>query len=410
MTTVPQPAADASPTSTRLHVGRLSRSTTDATLAAHFPGCISAGVARSAGGKSKQHGFVEYASPDAADAAIVALHGSPLDGATNIIVKPALPLPLPSPAAAAAVKKAPPQPPKKKQPAEFGIRKPRQSLVDIGANLASKALVPHLAQVLARSAAANTTTVIITGTSLKTSREALHIIKQHSAPLPDSNTPTVALFSTAGVHPHDATHLLSDPKLAATWITDLERLIAENKHKIVAVGETGLDYDRQFSTHADQIHVFEAQLGIAERTGLPLFLHIRGDAHDDFLAALTKFPRARRGVVHCYTDTDGAHLDAYLALGFYIGITGWVADERRGVELAETIVPRIPLDRLLIETDAPYLMPRNIEGRKMKVNEPALLGWVCKKVAECLGVDEEVVAARTTENAKRLFDLPEAPA
>ncbi|KAJ3149199.1 hypothetical protein HDU89_003915 [Geranomyces variabilis] len=385
------PPAATSPATFRLHVGRLSRTTTDAMLAAHFPGCISSGVARSAGGKSKQHGFVEYASQAAADAAIRDLHDSPLDGVPNIIVKPAT--------AAAATTAALPKPqPSKKQPAEFSIRRPRQALVDIGANLASKALKSHLAEVLKRSAAANTTTVIITGTSLKTSREALQIVKGHAG--------SVALFSTAGVHPHDATHLLSDPKTAATWVSDLETLISANKGAVVAVGEAGLDYDRKFSTHADQIRVFEAQLGIAERTGLPLFLHNR-DAHDDFLAALQRFPRARRGVVHCYTDTDPAHLDAYLALGFHIGITGWVADERRGIELAEKIVPRIPLDRLLIETDAPYLMPRNIEGRKMKVNEPALLGWVCKKVAECLGVDEEVVAARTSENARKLFGLPD---
>ncbi|KAJ3172898.1 hypothetical protein HDU87_007734 [Geranomyces variabilis] len=396
--TTPPAAAATSPAAFRLHVGRLSRTTTDAMLAAHFPGCISSGIARSAGGKSKQHGFVEYADQAAADAAVRDLHDSQLDGVPNIIVKPATEAAAAAKTATATTAASTKPQPSKKQPAEFGIRRPRQALVDIGANLASRALKPHIAEVLKRSAAANTTTVLITGTSLKTSREALQIVKEHAGP--------VALFSTAGVHPHDATHLLSDPKTAATWVADLETLITANKSAVVAVGETGLDYDRKFSTHADQIRVFEAQLGIAERTGLPLFLHNR-DAHDDFLAALQRFPRARRGVVHCYTDTDPAHLDAYLTLGFHIGITGWVADERRGVELAENIVPRIPLDRLLIETDAPYLMPRNIEGRKMKVNEPALLGWVCKKVAECLGVDEEVVAARTTENARQLFALPD---
>ncbi|KAI8909875.1 hypothetical protein DFJ77DRAFT_512766 [Powellomyces hirtus] len=375
---------------TRLFVGKLNRATTDESLRAHFPGSTDAGVMRGTEGKSKQHGFVVFATEAQAEAAMVTLNDSLLDD-RNISVKLAVPPKPPAPKGTG-----------KKASAAFPFHKTTNALVDIGANLTSKSLLPHLSQTLAHSATANVTNIIITGTSLKSTREALKLCREHHKQSPHS----VALYATAGIHPHEATHQMEQSGGDITvWVKQLESLIQANLDVVRAVGECGLDYDRKFSTHADQIVVFEQQLALAEKFSMPVFLHNR-DAHDDFLKSLKKYPTVK-GVVHCYTDPDPTHVTAYLELGFTIGITGWLCDERRGVELAEKIVPLIPLDRLMIETDAPYLMPRNITGgKKPKCNEPALLGWVCKKVAECYHVDEEVIARATTENARKLFGLP----
>ena len=185
-----------------------------------------------------------------------------------------------------------------------------------------------------------------------------------------------------------------------------------------------------FSPMEIQIRAFDEQMQLAQELQLPAFLHCR-DAFDDFVEILSRYPDVKKCVhwcvassllqgrhadidrgrwrtallAHSHTDPEPAHLDALLALpGCSIGITGWVADDRRGRELAE-LVPRIPLDRLMIETDAPYLTPRNTPRPLPRRNEPALLPWVLKKVAECYGVREEEIARAPTANAKKFFGL-----
>jgi TatD DNase family protein len=171
------------------------------------------------------------------------------------------------------------------------------------------------------------------------------------------------------------------------------------------VGETGLDFNRNFSPADAQQRVFEQHLELAAATGKPLFLHQR-DAHETFLPLLSKYrPKVSGGVVHCFTDTETALRD-YLELDMYIGITGWVCDERRGKDLQE-IVSLIPDDRLLIETDAPYLLPRSLRPKpKSRRNVPAYLPEVLRTLAHCRDQQVEELALRTTENARRLFALP----
>ena len=206
------------------------------------------------------------------------------------------------------------------------------------------------------------------------------------------------LFPTAGVHPH----------LAKDWNggsrDQLDALIRDNT--IFAVGETGLDYYRDLSPRALQLQAFEEQIAVAEKTGLPLFLHQR-EAHDDFIATLK--PR-RAGitaaVVHCFTGRRH-ELDACLELDLYIGITAWICDERRGTHLRE-MVGSIPTDRLLIETDAPYLIPRDLSPEQRlhgKRNEPAFLAHIATRVAAYAGILTEELAQRTTANAQRLFGI-----
>ncbi|PRP86635.1 deoxyribonuclease [Planoprotostelium fungivorum] len=264
--------------------------------------------------------------------------------------------------------------------------------IDIGANLTGRAFSNNLDLILKRAEEANLSHILITGTSLKASGEASKLCEQHNG----ANRLPV-LKSTAGVHPHDAGRALE----TKNWLERLRKL-AEFPD-VVAVGECGLDYNRMFSTFEQQ-----REMSLARELSLPVFLHER-DAHDDFLAILREFPtvekviptttsRSKRyEVVHCYTDSDANHLDAFLMEGCHIGITGWVTDERRGKVLA-SIVNRIPLEKLMIETDAPFLTPRNSKNLR-RDNEPAYLGWVVKKLAECYNVSEEEIAKRTTENA-----------
>ena len=205
------------------------------------------------------------------------------------------------------------------------------------------------------------------------------------------------LYSTAGVHPHHA----------SDYTDASDALIRElvNDDVVVAVGECGLDYFRNFSPREAQLDAFRRQLDIARDTGLPVFLHQR-DAHDDFVEVLeSMLPELSRAVAHCFTG-EGESLREYLAMGLYVGITGWICDERRGKHLHD-IVHIIPDDRLLIETDAPYLLPRTIEPKpKTRRNEPMYLPEVLKVVAEARGQIEAHVAQITTENARRFFNLP----
>lgn len=262
------------------------------------------------------------------------------------------------------------------------------SLIDIGANLAHDSFDEDRAEMMQRAKDAGVSRMIVTGSSDDSNLEALRLATESRG----------TLFATAGVHPHHA----SDYTDASD--TSIRRLIKDPL--VVAVGECGLDYFRNFSPRGAQLEAFSRQLDIARESGKPVFLHQR-DAHDDFIEILEPYlPDISRAVAHCFTG-EGESLREYLALGLYIGITGWVCDERRGKHLYD-IVSIIPDDRLLIETDAPYLLPRTIRPRpKSRRNEPMYLPEVVRVVAEARGQSVEHVAAITTANAIRFFDLPE---
>ncbi|MDX1528315.1 MAG: TatD family hydrolase, partial [Gammaproteobacteria bacterium] len=208
------------------------------------------------------------------------------------------------------------------------------------------------------------------------------------------------LFSTAGLHPH----------LAREWRAETERAIRElaARPEVVAVGEAGLDFNRDFSPRDQQEHAFEAQLEIAAELGLPVFMHER-DAHQRFVEILKPIrTRLGKAVIHCFTGT-GEELDAYLDLDLHVGITGWICDERRGQHLRE-LVARIPLNRLMLETDAPYLLPRDLTPKpKSRRNEPMHLRHILETVARCRSMEPEELAKATTQISRTFFGIPHPP-
>jgi TatD DNase family protein len=262
---------------------------------------------------------------------------------------------------------------------------PRPALLDIGINLAHDSFDNDRDEVIARAAEAGVTRMLITGSSLASTHAAIALVQRH----PEQ------MRCTAGVHPHHATNL--DPAQL--------RAFAElaQQTEVVAVGECGLDYFRNFSPHDAQIKAFEAQLDLAARVGKPVFLHQR-DAHEDFMAVMRRHrSRLTGGVAHCFTAGMEEARD-YLDLDLYIGITGWICDERRGHHLRE-VVRHIPATRLLIETDAPYLLPRDLQPKpQSRRNEPMYLPHVLAAIAEARGESIEALAEITTSNALRLFN------
>jgi TatD DNase family protein len=259
-------------------------------------------------------------------------------------------------------------------------------LIDIGSNLTHDSFAADRDAVMARALQAGVRRQIITGSDLASSHRAATLAAQHPA----------RLWCTAGVHPHHA------QSFSGSQHDELVDLLL--RKQVVAVGECGLDYFRNLSPPEAQRQAFIAQLEIAARARKPVFLHQR-DAHGDFVAILRDFAgRLHGGVAHCFTGGE-AELEAYLALGLSIGITGWACDERRGLELRAS-VQRIPLDKLLIETDAPYLLPRDLNPKpKSRRNEPAYLPHIAATVAGLRGEALETIAAATTRNAVALFGL-----
>jgi TatD DNase family protein len=260
------------------------------------------------------------------------------------------------------------------------------TLIDIGANLAHESFRPDFDAVLARALANGVSTMVVTGASAGGSRSAHHLALAHPG----------LLYATAGVHPHHA--------IDYDEATDalLRELVAEPS--VRAVGETGLDYHRNYSPPTTQVAVFERQLAIAAECGKPLFLHQR-DAHADFMATMKNFDgRLGKAVVHCFTGTR-EELHDYLDAGWHIGITGWLCDERRGTHLRE-LVREIPADRLMIETDAPYLLPRSVRPMPShRRNEPMYLRHIVEELARDRGEDVEQVAAQTTATARAFFGI-----
>jgi len=260
-------------------------------------------------------------------------------------------------------------------------------LVDIGINLAHDSYDHDRAEVVERAMAAGIARMVITGSSLESAARAIEICRRWPA----------LMRATAGIHPHHAREFQN---------SELPRLRALLEDPLVtSAGECGLDYFRDFSPREDQRRVFAAQLELAAQLGKPVFLHQR-DAHADFMEILVDYlPGLPRAVVHCFTGS-AAELDAYLAHGLYIGITGWVCDERRGAAV-RALIPRIPLARLMIETDGPYLMPRNLKPKPShRRNEPMYLRSVFDLICELRPEPASDIAARMTSNALFFFELP----
>lgn len=263
-------------------------------------------------------------------------------------------------------------------------------LIDIGVNLTNASFAHIQPEVLERAYAAGVCQLVLTGTSIEGSEQALELCDQ----LDES---AQRLFATAGIHPHSA----------SDWNADSEQRLRDLlKHpRLRAVGECGLDFNRDFSPRPQQEKVFEHHLALAVEHGLPMFIHER-DANERLLAILREHRDGlSAAVVHCFTGEQRA-LFSYLDLDLHIGITGWICDERRGTHL-HPLVGDIPRGRLMLESDAPYLLPRSLRPKpKSGRNEPAYLPEVLREVARHRGESEADLATHTTACARAFFGLP----
>lgn len=252
---------------------------------------------------------------------------------------------------------------------------------DIGLNLFCKQF-PEPEKII-QDAQSEGVCCILTGTDIKENKRINDFVKEHDA------------YGTAGIHPHNADSAKQED------FNLMERMLTENK-KIVAVGECGLDYDRMFSTKENQIRCLEKHIVLAEKLDKPLFLHERSAA-DDFIKRFKKHPDiCKKSVVHCFTGNKET-LEKYLEMGFSIGITGWICDDRRAKELREA-VHMIPLDRILVETDAPYLTPKNVPNLA-RTNVPQNIKYVVRDLAKYRKVSEEVLLEKARENTERIFHI-----
>jgi TatD DNase family protein len=267
-------------------------------------------------------------------------------------------------------------------------------LIDIGVNLTHPSLARDAQAVIERAYAAGVEQMILTGTDFPDSQQAAKMTEE-------LDETAQRLFSTAGVHPHQASHWSS------SMAVDLRELLGQTR--VCAVGECGLDFNRDFSPRPKQEKALEEQLELAVQLQMPVFLHER-DASERLLAILRPFrDRLPAAVVHCFTGEKTA-LYGYLDLDLHIGITGWICDERRGTHL-HPLVAQIPAGRLMLESDAPYLLPRTIRPKpRSGQNEPAYLSAVLQEVAKHRGESTEALAAHSTACARKFFGLPELPA
>lgn len=258
--------------------------------------------------------------------------------------------------------------------------------VDIGVNLDHRRFEQDRDEVVDRAREVGVSDLILTGTCHESSKRVAALASRYGQ------------FSTAGVHPHDAASFEAkggEPALTALL----------DAPSVVAVGECGLDFDRDFSPRDVQELVFETQIRLAQAREMPVFFHER-KAHERFCAILDRTGPVQ-GVVHCFTG-ERAELLEYLDRGFFIGVTGWICDERRGQHLLE-IVHEVPAGRLLIETDAPFLTPRTLRPRPKKGrNEPALLPHIAEVVAKARGESIAALAEHTSAAADTLFGLESA--
>jgi TatD DNase family protein len=257
--------------------------------------------------------------------------------------------------------------------------------IDIGVNLTSSSFKKDIPQVIERAQIAGVEQLIVTGTNSLHSEQAIQLSEQYES----------VCYATAGLHPHHASDYSNDLD------SELRDMLAHKN--AVAVGECGLDFNRNFSTRQEQIRAFEAQLEIAIDLNKPVFLHQR-DAHDDFVAIIKSCRRdLGQLVAHCFTGSI-EEVNDFVLLDMYIGITGWICDERRGSSLQQA-VKHIPLDRVMLETDAPYLLPRDLKEKPVEKNrnEPCYLPHIAQAVAKHMQIAEDKLIAAAYENSRNFF-------
>lgn len=252
-------------------------------------------------------------------------------------------------------------------------------MFDIGANLTSSHFSKDLDVVLNDSLTAGVEKICITSSNLDDVENAKKISEKYNN-----------LYYSVGFHPHNA----KDFKIE--FLKDMSVYL--NDPKAICLGEMGLDFNRNFSSKEEQILCFESQLSLANSISKPLFLHQR-DAHEEFLSVLDNHKLNQKLIVHCFTG-NLSELEDYLKRDFYIGITGWVCDLKRGKELRKCI-NQIPEDKLLIETDSPYLSPR----KKIRRNEPKFLIDVAEEVATLRNETKESIINSSYENSLNFFNL-----
>lgn len=257
--------------------------------------------------------------------------------------------------------------------------------IDIGINLTNKQFYNEHEEIINRALDQGVEHMILTGTSVRGSKESAEIAEEY---------PEI-LFSTAGIHPHDAKSFNGES------ISELRKLLKQDH--VISVGECGLDFDRDFSPRPIQERGYKAQLELAIEVDKPLFLHERSafkrfnEITDEYLSQL---PAA---VVHCFTGTLN-EAKTYLDKGFYLGFTGAISDKKRFKHL-EDVIKYVPLDRMMIETDAPFMLPKNMPRMQNRRNEPSFLPYVAQTVAHLKRISISEVADETTETARNFFKL-----
>lgn len=262
--------------------------------------------------------------------------------------------------------------------------------IDIGINLTNKQFQNDIDDVVQNALDADVSQMILTGTSVRNSEESAKIARQYLG----------VLYATAGIHPHDA------KSFDAQSISKLQNLLTQ-KH-VVSVGECGLDFDRDFSPRNIQEVCYKAQLELAIEVQKPLFLHERA-AFTRFMSITNDYlPQLPKAVVHCFTGSL-QEAKTYLDNGLYLGFTGAISDSKRFDHLKE-VIQYVPLDRLMIETDAPFMLPKNTPSNLLKKYherrcEPAFLPFVAGTVAKFKGISLDRVAEETTGNARKFFGL-----
>lgn len=259
-------------------------------------------------------------------------------------------------------------------------------MIDIGANLSHEQFKNDLPHVLDKAFKSNLDSIILTSTDFESFESNIEIIK---------NFNQYNLYTTIGLHPHNAKNF------SGFKSKFLEALQSENLKHIVSIGEFGLDYYRMKSTKQEQINAMQEILSVAENNSLPLFLHERG-AFSDFVEILKAYRGENKKVVHCFTGNK-EQLKAYLDLDCYIGITGWITDKNRNKDLLEAI-KYIPIDKLMIETDCPYLCPKNMPLTH-KRNEPAYLYYICTYLATMYSKSCSQIVHNLNSNTTDFFGI-----
>ncbi len=257
-------------------------------------------------------------------------------------------------------------------------------MIDIGANLSHEQFKSDIKSVLISAKNNHLSSIILTSTDNKTYSKNIEIIKSYSS--------IIDLKTTAGLHPHHANEYVDFFK------TFDEKL---NNPNVCAIGEFGLDYFRMISSRENQVKAFEIFLEKAKSSLLPLFMHER-EASLDFLSILNNAQLKNKKIVHCFTGAPEV-MQKYIDADCYIGITGWCTDLKRGGELREAI-KNLPLNRLMIETDCPYLAPKNIPKKTYR-NEPQFLLFIAMEIAQLKGISVEEVIEHSTKNALNFFEL-----